>query len=720
MDLFLLLATCLTNLILGLVIFSRDSSKSYARFFLLMSVVISLWVSTNYLTNHYLGSMALVDVANRLAYFFGYGVVVSGLLFTYFFPLRRQPRPAEVWSLAVLIVFTLAFSVTEAIAGRVALSGQTVTFVEGSATLFYLASFVLLVFIIAKNLLILPKDMPVKVRQQARIVLFAFVASALFGLTLNLILPLSGDGWQLTRFGPLATVLLVGLTAYAMIRHGLFDIKLAAIRAVGYVLTLATLAIGYFAMAYFISVTILHDTTTSFGTSAVNMALALVLAFLFQPLKRIFDALTDKVFFRDTYTPQEILDEVSIIVASEVTPNHLMIAVSRCLKQHMKIDRATVYLRDTDRFYGLKSEAPHHLTVALVDKHLNRTGKLSVATDDLTSVDQELYEELSGAGIGFIVRLQTAKRVVGYLCLGYKRNGDSYSSRDKKVLLVAASELSVALQNSLRLDEIRRFNETLRSRIEEATHELKRSNKRLHELDKTKDEFISMASHQLRTPLTTIKGYISMVLEGDVGRVSAMQRKLLEEAFDSSQRMSYLITDFLNVSRLQTGKFELEQKPTNLSEVLGQEISQLESIAKSRQIKINYRAHDVPTLTLDENKMRQVMMNFIDNAIYYSPAGSEVTVSLKESDGEIIFKVVDQGIGVPEKEKEGLFTKFYRASNARKQRPDGTGIGLFMAKKVIVAHGGETIFKSKVGKGSTFGFRLPLDKMTKKSVESTQ
>jgi signal transduction histidine kinase len=132
-------------------------------------------------------------------------------------------------------------------------------------------------------------------------------------------------------------------------------------------------------------------------------------------------------------------------------------------------------------------------------------------------------------------------------------------------------------------------------------------------------------------------------------------------------------------------------------------------MAKSRQMKLDCQTDKtLPVMELDESKLRQVMMNFVDNAIYYSPAGSTIKVSLKLVDHALEFKVIDQGIGVPKNEQPGLFGKFYRASNARKQRPDGTGVGLYMAKKVIDEHGGDIIFSSQVGKGSTFGFRLPI------------
>jgi signal transduction histidine kinase len=245
----------------------------------------------------------------------------------------------------------------------------------------------------------------------------------------------------------------------------------------------------------------------------------------------------------------------------------------------------------------------------------------------------------------------------------------------------------------------------LQEKVNEATRNLRKANERLKELDQTKDDFISMASHQLRTPLTSVKGYVSMVLEGDVGKVSQKQRELLDQAFVSSQRMVYLIADLLNVSRLKTGKFIIEAKPTNLADVVEGEINQLIETAKGRNLELTYsKPKQFPTLMLDETKIRQVIMNFADNAIYYTPSGGHIKVALEDKSETVEFTVTDDGIGVPKSEQHHLFGKFYRAGNAKKARPDGTGLGLFMAKKVIVTQGGAIIFKSQEGKGSTFGF----------------
>jgi signal transduction histidine kinase len=191
---------------------------------------------------------------------------------------------------------------------------------------------------------------------------------------------------------------------------------------------------------------------------------------------------------------------------------------------------------------------------------------------------------------------------------------------------------------------------------------------------------------------------------------------MLGQAFISSQRMVYLIADLLNVSRLKTGKFVIEPAPTNLAEMVSEEIDQLVETAAGKGIQLTYKKpKDFPVLMLDETKTRQVVMNFVDNAIYYTPSGGHIAVELAETPTSVELKVVDDGIGVPASEQHHLFTKFYRARNAQKARPDGTGLGLFMAKKVILAQGGSIIFESTEGKGSTFGFLFSKPTPVKKA-----
>jgi signal transduction histidine kinase len=294
----------------------------------------------------------------------------------------------------------------------------------------------------------------------------------------------------------------------------------------------------------------------------------------------------------------------------------------------------------------------------------------------------------------YCVKLLARRRLVGLLVIGFSDDVNQLKESDVTLMDRLSESIGVALDNKLLFEE-----------NQYVLRQLRNSNKKLRELDETKDDFISMASHQLRTPLTSVKGYISMILEGDAGKITKTQEEMLGQAFFSSQRMVYLIADLLNVSRLKTGKFVIETAPVNLGKLVQQELGQLEETAAARSLKLQYKKpDDFPDLMFDETKIRQVIMNFVDNAIYYTPAGGKITVELLDKPSTIELRVTDNGIGVPKSEQPHLFTKFYRAGNARKARPDGTGLGLFMAKKVIIAQGGALLFESKEGKGSSFGF----------------
>ncbi len=296
-----------------------------------------------------------------------------------------------------------------------------------------------------------------------------------------------------------------------------------------------------------------------------------------------------------------------------------------------------------------------------------------------------------------LVKLMARKNLVGVLMVGLGTASSDLSINEIEYLGRIGEASGLAIDNKLLFEE-----------NQQVLKKLKQSNEKLKALDEAKDEFISMASHQLRTPLTSVKGYVSMVLEGDAGRVGEQQKVLLEQAFTSSQRMVYLIADLLNVSRLKTGKFVIETAPVMLPDLVDGELRQLTQSIKAHKLEVSFdKPSSFPVMNLDETKTRQVIMNFMDNAIYYTPAGGHIKVELSATDKAVEFKVIDDGLGVPKSEQPHLFTKFFRAGNAKKARPDGTGLGLFMAKKVIVAQGGVIIFESQEGKGSTFGFNFP-------------
>lgn len=347
----------------------------------------------------------------------------------------------------------------------------------------------------------------------------------------------------------------------------------------------------------------------------------------------------------------------------------------------------------------------------VLESYFTRSRKPWVRRSSLDD-ETETRRLLGSYKVDFVMPLRRGNDIIGFLFVGPKKNG-FLSAYDISMVGGIRDELAIAIQNAVSIEAIKELNANLQQRVDSATEKLRLSNDQLRGLDTAKDEFLSMASHQLRTPLTSVKGYISMVMEGDGGKISKLQKQLLAEAFTSSERMVHLINDFLNVSRVQTGKFMIDKHEIDLVKLVKQEVRGLITMADSRELKLQVEASDDSIrISVDEGKIRQVVMNFIDNALYYTKDNDTIVVRVSKYAKEVRVEIIDHGIGVPAAQQAQLFSKFFRADNAKTQRPDGTGVGLYLAKKVIDGHNGKLIFSSKEGVGSTFGFRLPLDKTT--------
>jgi len=547
-------------------------------------------------------------------------------------------------------------------------------------------------------------------RQQFKYVIFGL--SITFGLIFitNFVLVAFFQINWLLPYGAAYTLFFTGSVAYAVVTQRLFDIRFFVARTITYLLLLLTFEGIYAATGFWIVSVLLPGTSTSFNQVAIYTMLAMVLAFTFHPLKRFFQNITDHIFYRHLYDSQVVLNNFSKILVSERDLDRILKRTITALCESLNIEFGQLVIFNNERVYRVEhyGELPKRLMVA---PELSTLKSPMIVADELEGGQRkQLMEE---HGIRVSLTLKTREEFVGYLLLGDKLSGDIYSNQDLDLLEIIGKQLAVAILNAKAYAQIEEFNLTLQARIDHATNRLRVANHHLKELDKAKDEFISMASHQLRTPLTTIKGYLSMMLEGDSGQLTPTQKEFAEFAYGSSERMVNLISDLLNVSRLSAGRFLIQTKPTDMVGLVADEVRQLATHASAKNIQLIFdRPTEIlPPAEIDDNKTRQVVMNFIDNAIYYTQTG-EVRVVLEQSGDRVRLEVRDSGIGVPDKAKKKLFTKFFRADNAQIVRPDGTGLGLYLAKRVVEDQGGTIIFNSVEGKGSTFGFELPFKPVT--------
>lgn len=236
--------------------------------------------------------------------------------------------------------------------------------------------------------------------------------------------------------------------------------------------------------------------------------------------------------------------------------------------------------------------------------------------------------------------------------------------------------------------------------------ELQGANEQLKGLDKLKSEFLSLASHQIRSPLTAIKGYASMVVAGDFGPIGDKAKEAVDRIFKSSQSLTLMVEDFLNVSKIEQGGMKYEKANFDFAAVAGTMAKDLSVTAEGKGLKMTYTQDEGNhTVFGDKEKLRQVVLNFIDNSIKYTKEGS-VGVSVTATDGKVLFAVKDTGMGMTDEIKNKLFQKFSRGEGA-KMNTTGSGLGLYLAKEIVGAHGGRVWVESPgPGLGSTFFVEL--------------
>ncbi|NIM47205.1 MAG: PAS domain S-box protein [Candidatus Aenigmarchaeota archaeon] len=231
------------------------------------------------------------------------------------------------------------------------------------------------------------------------------------------------------------------------------------------------------------------------------------------------------------------------------------------------------------------------------------------------------------------------------------------------------------------------------------------------EIEEAKNEFISMASHELRTPLTAMKGFLSMLLKGDFGPLEEKQLYLAEKVARSTERMVNLVEDLLDTSRIESKRIILKTLPIDPTKIIEAVVANLALKASEKQISIMIKnSTDIPLVLVDKERLHQILYNLIDNAIKYSFPLAKVTISFKKEKEILIINIKDTGVGISKEEKEKLFKKFSRIYNPLSIQTGGTGLGLFIVKNLIEAHGGEIWVKSRIGKGTTFSFSLPQAK----------
>ncbi len=299
-----------------------------------------------------------------------------------------------------------------------------------------------------------------------------------------------------------------------------------------------------------------------------------------------------------------------------------------------------------------------------------------------------------------ILPLKFGKKTLGILSFSSSRAFTDASKYEHESLNGIVGLISLALYKAKIYDDLQR-----------TSAQLAEANEKLIDLDKAKSEFLSIASHQLYTPLTALRGYISMIEEGDYGPISDEQKPILDILTKSSNRLIDLIKNLLDISRIESGRLELNLESIDLVGMAEELVQDLLPNAIKKDLKLEFHKPEqsIAHVVVDSQRIRQVMLNFVDNAIKYTPAG-KVDVYLKQEGEKVLFSVQDTGKGLETNDIDQLFHKFIRVGGASRFNTEGTGLGLYVAKQIVGEHHGEVRAESEgVGKGSSFIMELPIE-----------
>ncbi|MBU0671109.1 GAF domain-containing sensor histidine kinase, partial [Patescibacteria group bacterium] len=312
--------------------------------------------------------------------------------------------------------------------------------------------------------------------------------------------------------------------------------------------------------------------------------------------------------------------------------------------------------------------------------------------------------------VAICLPLITKGEINGIVVLGNKVSKDAYTVEDLELLETMADQAAVALENARLYEEVQDLNKNLQKKVNEATKEITEKNENLEELLRMKSEFLTVASHQLRTPTSIVRGMLSMLNEPDANKMTKKEKEeFIAQAFAASNNLEHVVHDLLSATELEGGKMKFNIEPLDPTPIIEEVILERQFMADEKGIALKFKKpkKKIQPILVDKYKLHELIANLLDNAIKYTLNGV-VEIGLNPTEGKLDIYVKDTGIGLTEDDKEIIFGRFDRGERVLKIQPNGTGLGLYIVKEVIEDMNGSVKAESEgENKGSTFTITLP-------------
>ncbi|MDO8265692.1 MAG: ATP-binding protein, partial [Candidatus Saccharibacteria bacterium] len=692
--------------ILGFVVFIRNYQSTINRRYALLATFTSTWIGSNSLSiiTHNISQTEANKLFTMLITPSSLLTLFSFYLFSKVFPVSRKTTLTKIDKLLLLLTLLISATAFTDMNIKQEIINNNIVYTFGLIYPFYLVLMCLFAFYGLGILVFKAKKLKGLHKLQTKVVLWGLLFTVVPGMFTGVILPVLGYE-ELWNYSHLFTIFFILAVAYSILRYKVFDIRLVTLRLVAYLLSVLP-----FMIAIILLITVLPASLTGHYLDWREVWVVVFVTILSFPLlsqmRRLFDNLTRNLFYQGSYELDSILDEISknLVLAGGV--DDIVQRIGEIYKSSLGSSWFSVKLfarKDEVLKFGDKLNLKHR-DLAYIQQHAK------VARISSRLITSPLYYFFRKRDIEVAIVLHDTTKTIGILLLGPKKGGRLYTDTDKKLIEISAKNLAISLSNALKFEEISEFNETLKKSVKAATNELKVINKELTVLNETKNAFISAASHQLRPQLTSTEGFLMLLKNTAWKNLNTSEQNNLNYTVRGIKRMGHIIFGILEAAGNDKTHLKMHIKPIKFKRLIAEEIKLIKHQFPNCKIKLVEPETDSNiTIRIDKDKFCEALYNLIHNAIEYSEKQKPIIVSYHQKNQSLEVVVTDKGIGISDIDSKKVFSKYFRSSPASQLRPSGTGVGLYVVKLFVEAHGGKVFVRSKVGVGSTFGFIIPIE-----------
>lgn len=706
------LITFISNLVLGLFVFRANPRSRINFLYAVFAIALAFWNISLFFT---ILAVWPQIIWSRLALSFGVIMATALFSFSLVFPGSFRVRRWIDLVLTIFAVILTGLTLTKWTVSRVEVVDGYITGDFGLViipfSIYLLLGFFGSIFVLFHKY----NQLSGLARQQLFYVLTGVGFFTLAFLATNLILPVFFGIFKYNNFGPIFSLPMIMLIGYAIVKHRLMDIRVVIQRSVLYLVTLAIVTAIYFIGIFTLESIFTKNTDASSFVSAIVAAILAIIGYPY--FKNYFQKVTDNFFFKGQYDSYKTLKSLGRSLSGTLDLRELLNSTEKIIARNLKIDKFLFFLQDSSGVFRIAKNTNFKIKDekklrSLADTFLQNSREIVVFQEidyqikKMSGDDKEikLLKKIKFLSekfeVALVVPVFSKNNLNGILILGKKLSGDAFMKKDIEMLNIFSQQAGTAFENAKLYEEVKEYSENLEKKVKERTRKLK-------QLHNYQLKFLTDLSHELQTPMSVLKGNLGLLHE-KIGS-NKTNNKILEAMDRSSDRVSKIINDLLFLVREDFKNKKFVKKPVNLTKLLQEIYEDFQILAWNRNIYFYFQKYGEMIALGDEEKLRELFINLISNALKYTSVGGKIEIRLSEKNNYAEVVVSDTGCGILQKDLPHIFERFYQVSKGQ-SKSEGVGLGLAICKQIIESHDGKINVKTKMGEGSEFIVLLPIYK----------